>query len=94
MFLLCTVTINDHSVFDFDAGRHSRTDGGTYGERWDPWATGPQANAAYIQAHRRLIINGHVDKAVTSDLYEVMMHVKLQRDRSGLDTSCKRSMAD
>ena len=94
MFLLCTVTINDPSVFDFDAGRHSRADSGRYGERWDPWATGPQANAAYIQAHRRLIIKENVEKAISSDPYEVMMHVKLQRDRFGLDTSCKHSMAD
>ena len=56
--------------------------------------TGPQANAAYIQAHRRLIINGHVDKAISSEPYEVMMHVKLQRDDSGLDMPCKRSMAN
>ena len=94
MFLLCTVTINDPSIFDFHAGRHSRTDSGTYGDSCDPWATGPQANAAYVQAHRGFIINGHVDGAVSSDPYEVMMHVKLQRDGSGLDTSCKRSMAD
>ena len=56
--------------------------------------TSPQANAAYFQTHRRLIINGHVDKAIGNDPYESMMHVKLQRDDCGLDTSCKRSMAN
>ena len=48
---------------------------------------------AYWQAHRRFIINGHVDKAVSSDP-EVTMHVKLQRDDSGFDKSCKHSMAN
>ncbi len=55
--------------------------------------TGLQANAAYGQTHRRLIINGDVDKVISSAPYEVMMHVDLQRDDSAFDTPCKRSMA-